>query len=42
MTTAEIFLSYNREDAAVAKLYADAFAHEGLNVWDATPEEGGA
>ena len=33
MTTPEIFLSYNREDAAVAKRYADAFAREGLSVW---------
>ena len=33
MTTPDIFLSYNREDAAVARLYADAFAAEGLNVW---------
>lgn len=29
----DIFLSYNREDQAVAKLYANAFAAEGLNVW---------
>jgi TolB-like protein/Tfp pilus assembly protein PilF len=29
----DVFLSYNREDAAVAKLYADAFAREGLAVW---------
>ncbi len=29
----EIFLSYNREDATVAKLFADAFAREGLEVW---------
>ncbi len=29
----DIFLSYNREDQAVAKRYADAFATEGLNVW---------
>ncbi len=29
----DIFLSYNREDQAVARLYADAFAAEGLNVW---------
>jgi TolB-like protein len=29
----DIFLSYNREDAAVAKHYADAFAREGLAVW---------
>ena len=33
MTTPEIFLSYNREDAATARLYADAFAAEGLHVW---------
>ncbi len=33
MTAPDIFLSYNREDAAVAKRYADAFAAEGLNVW---------
>ncbi len=32
-TSPDIFLSYNREDQAVAKLYADAFAAEGLNVW---------
>ena len=43
MTQPDIFLSCNREDAAVAKRFADAFAAEGLNVWwDATPEEGGA
>ena len=29
----DIFLSYNREDAAVAKLYADAFSRDGLIVW---------
>jgi hypothetical protein len=29
----DIFMSYNREDQAVAKRYADAFAAEGLNVW---------
>jgi TolB-like protein len=33
MTTPDIFLSYNREDAATAKRFADAFAAEGLNVW---------
>jgi TolB-like protein/Tfp pilus assembly protein PilF len=33
MTTPDVFLSYNREDAGVAKRYADAFAAEGLNVW---------
>jgi TolB-like protein/tetratricopeptide (TPR) repeat protein len=29
----DIFLSYNREDAAVAKTFADAFASEGFDVW---------
>jgi TolB-like protein/Flp pilus assembly protein TadD len=29
----DVFLSYNREDAAVAKLFADAFAREGFDVW---------
>jgi TolB-like protein len=29
----DIFLSYNREDAAIAKLFADAFAREGFDVW---------
>ena len=33
MTAPDIFLSYNREDAATAKRFADAFAAEGLNVW---------
>ncbi len=33
MTTPDIFLSYNREDAATAKLYADAFEAEALTVW---------
>jgi TolB-like protein len=33
VTTPDIFLSYNREDAATAKRFADAFAAEGLNVW---------
>ena len=33
MTNPDIFLSYNREDAATAKRFADAFAAEGLNVW---------
>ena len=43
MTTPEIFLSYNREDAAVARRFADAFAREGLNVWwDATLRSGEA
>jgi TolB-like protein len=29
----DIFLSYNREDQAVAARFAEAFAAEGLNVW---------
>ena len=29
----DIFLSYNRDDASVAKLYAEALVREGLNVW---------
>jgi TolB-like protein len=33
MTEPDIFLSYNREDAGVAKRFADAFAAEGLDVW---------
>jgi TolB-like protein len=33
MTQPDIFLSYNREDQAVAKRFAEAFAAEGLNVW---------
>ena len=33
MTTPDIFLSYNREDAATAKRFAEAFAAEDLNVW---------
>jgi TolB-like protein/Tfp pilus assembly protein PilF len=43
MTNPDIFLSYNREDAATAKRFADAFAAEGLNVWwDATLRSGEA
>lgn len=33
MSTPDIFLSYNREDSARAKLFADAFKAEGLEVW---------
>jgi TolB-like protein len=29
----DIFISYNRDDAAVAKVFADAFARDGLEVW---------
>ena len=43
MEAPDIFLSYNREDAGVAKLFADAFAREGLQVWwDATLKSGEA
>ena len=31
--TPDIFLSYNREDQARAKLFAEAFEREGFNVW---------
>ena len=33
MTTPDIFLSYNREDAATARRFADGFAAGGLSVW---------
>ena len=33
MASPDIFLSYNREDAATAKRFADGFAAEGLSVW---------
>ena len=33
MTAPDVFLSYNREDAARAKLFADAFVAEGFDVW---------
>lgn len=34
MTTApDIFLSYNREDQARAKLFAEAFERQGFKVW---------
>lgn len=33
MSTPDIFLSYNREDAARAKLFAEAFVAEGFEVW---------
>jgi TolB-like protein len=39
----DIFLSYNREDAVVAKRFADAFAREGMEVWwDVTLRSGDA
>ena len=41
MASPDIFISYNREDAAVARLYADAFTAAGLEVWwDATLRSG--
>jgi hypothetical protein len=33
MTAPDIFLSYNREDQARAKLFAEAFEAQGLKVW---------
>ena len=33
MSGPDIFLSYNREDAARARHFADGFAAEGLEVW---------
>lgn len=33
MTTPDIFLSYNREDIAVARVYAEALAVAGFSVW---------
>ena len=39
----DIFLSYNREDAAVAKLFADGFEAAGMEVWwDVTLRSGEA
>ncbi len=39
----DIFLSYNREDQAVARRFAEAFAGAGLDVWwDATLKSGEA
>jgi TolB-like protein len=39
----DIFLSYNREDQAVARQFADAFAAQGLDVWwDVTLRSGEA
>jgi TolB-like protein len=40
---ADIFLSYNREDQAVARRFAEAFEREGLTVWwDVTLRSGDA
>ena len=33
MSSPGVFLSYNGEDAAMARLYAEAFAVAGLDVW---------
>jgi hypothetical protein len=39
----DIFLSYNREDQAVARRFAEGFKREGLNVWwDVTLRSGEA
>ncbi|MEY2854823.1 MAG: hypothetical protein RL030_1955 [Pseudomonadota bacterium] len=39
----DIFLSYTREDQAIAQRFADAFNHEGFEVWwDATLRSGEA
>jgi len=39
----DVFLSYNREDQAVARRFAEAFEREGLNVWwDVTLRSGEA
>ena len=41
MSGPDIFISYNREDQAIARLYADALAGAGLTVWwDATLKSG--
>lgn len=41
MDQPDIFLSYNREDSAKAKLFAEALAAEGFSVWwDATLKSG--
>ena len=42
-TTPDIFLSYNREDQATARRFAEAFEREGFQVWwDATLRSGEA
>ena len=42
-TAADIFLSYNREDHATARRFAEAFEREGFSVWwDATLRSGEA
>lgn len=42
-TQPDIFLSYNREDKARAKVFAEAFEAQGFRVWwDVGPNEGKA
>ena len=39
----DIFISYNRDDQATARRFAEAFEREGFNVWwDATLRSGEA
>src|SRR6478736_4112029 len=39
----DIFLSYNRDDQAAARRFAEAFSHEGFDVWwDVTLRSGEA
>jgi hypothetical protein len=39
----DTFLSYNRDDQATARLFAEGFEHEGFSVWwDATLHSGEA
>jgi len=33
VSTPDIFISYSREDVEVAHKFADAFSHEGFDVW---------
>lgn len=33
MTSKDVFLSYNRDDQATARRFAEAFEHEGFSVW---------
>jgi TolB-like protein/Flp pilus assembly protein TadD len=43
LTASDVFLSYNREDQAVARRFAEGFEREGLTVWwDATLRSGEA
>jgi TolB-like protein len=41
MSSPDVFISYNREDAAIAQVYADSLTSAGLTVWwDATLRSG--